>query len=341
MLSTGAVLASLGADAAHLPTPALIGSLAVGLGYALSRAPDLALPRVASWSANVLIGIAAGVTILGSTLRSVAAVWAPVLATTLLALLLSVALGLGLARLTSVDRATSLLGMVAGGAPGVISIARDLNADERLVAVMQYLRVFIILSTLPFIADAFFDVGSQSSTALQRQADWSESLPLIVTCTALAAVLSRPLRVPGGSPLLVAMIVAATASITGFLETNAMPSLALKLALGVIGLQIGLRFTPQTMRHAGAIAPITALLIVVMMLLSGALGVVLSTLADVSLLDGYLATTPGGLSAVIGLTLTSNSDSAFVTSVQAFRLLIMLLVAPILVRKLCSTARDA
>ena len=36
-----------------------------------------------------------------------------------------------------VDQATSSFGMIAGGAAGVISISRELGADERLVAVLS------------------------------------------------------------------------------------------------------------------------------------------------------------------------------------------------------------
>jgi len=61
---------------------------------------------------------------------------------------------------------------------------------------------------------------------------------------------------------------------------------------------------------------------------------VLKDTADVSLLDAYLATTPGGLPAVLPLAIGSGADATFVLAVQALRLLVMVLAAPAVVRLL-------
>jgi uncharacterized membrane protein AbrB (regulator of aidB expression) len=49
------------------------------------------------------------------------------------------------------------------------------------------------------------------------------------------------------------------------------------------------------------------------------------------LLQGYLATTPGGLSAVLAVASASDSDVTFVAASQAIRLVLMLLSAPAVV----------
>ena len=65
------------------------------------------------------------------------------------------------------------------------------------------------------------------------------------------------------------------------------------------------------------------------------LAVVLELMTGVTYADAYLATTPGGLYAVIATALDGGgSDPAFVFAVQALRLLIMVLAAPFLVRLL-------
>ncbi len=46
--------------------------------------------------------------------------------------------------------------MVAGGASGIVAIARDLGADDRVVAIVQYLRVLIILLGMPLVVHAVF-----------------------------------------------------------------------------------------------------------------------------------------------------------------------------------------
>jgi uncharacterized membrane protein AbrB (regulator of aidB expression) len=58
------------------------------------------------------------------------------------------------------------------------------------------------------------------------------------------------------------------------------------------------------------------------------LGVVLSNVAGLSMLDGYLATSPGGVYAVLGTAVGSGSDVAFVMATQAVRIVLMLFAAP-------------
>ena len=59
----------------------------------------------------------------------------------------------------------------------------------------------------------------------------------------------------------------------------------------------------------------------------------LLTLATgVRLLDAYLATTPGGLYAVLPIAFGSGTDTTFVLAVQGLRLFAMILAAPLVVR---------
>jgi uncharacterized membrane protein AbrB (regulator of aidB expression) len=52
------------------------------------------------------------------------------------------------------------------------------------------------------------------------------------------------------------------------------------------------------------------------------------------LLDAYLATTPGGLYAVLPIAFGSGADASFVLAVQGLRILVMVLAAPAIVRLL-------
>jgi uncharacterized membrane protein AbrB (regulator of aidB expression) len=65
---------------------------------------------------------------------------------------------------------------------------------------------------------------------------------------------------------------------------------------------------------------------------SAGLGAVLAAVTGVSALDGYLATTPGGLYAVLATATGSGADATFVLAVQVLRLFVMLLSAPLVAR---------
>jgi uncharacterized membrane protein AbrB (regulator of aidB expression) len=62
------------------------------------------------------------------------------------------------------------------------------------------------------------------------------------------------------------------------------------------------------------------------------LGVVLAHEAGLSLLDGYLATSPGGIYAVLGTAAGSGSNVAFVMASQVIRVVLMLFAAPFVAR---------
>ena len=62
------------------------------------------------------------------------------------------------------------------------------------------------------------------------------------------------------------------------------------------------------------------------------LALLLVPLADVSFADAYLATSPGGLYAVLAASVAIEANTTFVVSVQVLRIFVMVLAAPPLVR---------
>jgi len=104
----------------------------------------------------------------------------------------------------------------------------------------------------------------------------------------------------------------------------------------MIGLQVGLRFTRESLKAVAALLPLALAAIVVLIVASAGLGVLLARATGASMLDGYLATTPGGLYAVLATAVGSGSDVTFVLMVQVARLFVMLFSAPLLARALAA-----
>ncbi len=46
---------------------------------------------------------------------------------------------------------TGSLALVAGGASGLVAIARELGGDDRVVSVVQYLRVALVTASMPVV----------------------------------------------------------------------------------------------------------------------------------------------------------------------------------------------
>jgi membrane AbrB-like protein len=142
------------------------------------------------------------------------------------------------------------------------------------------------------------------------------------------------MRVTAGV-LLGPMIVTGALVLAGPLRDFAVPDLLGQTAFALIGLQVGLRFTPATVRLARRLLPFVFASIVGLVLACAVLAEILELLAGVTYADAYLATTPGGLYAVLATALDGGGeDPAFVFAVQALRLLVMVLAAPLMVRLL-------
>jgi membrane AbrB-like protein len=331
-----AVLA-LGFDAVGFPSPTLFAALIAGLVYALvvaSRAP-LTMPGPAMTGAQAVVGVSLGVSVDADTLRAVGQDWAPVLLVTAGTLGVSLGSGLLMARVTGLDRATACLGLIAGGASGIVAMADELGADGRLVAFMQYLRVLVVVVTAPLLAHlVLHGDGGEGPAAGAAGAGLAGDLAFTAVCAVGGVLLGRLLRFTA-SALLVPLVLAAAGSISGVSGDAHVPGLLAELAFAVIGLQVGLRFTLASLRQVGRLLVPTLLSIVCLIVACGALAVLLLPLtAGVTFGDAYLATTPGGLYAILAAAASLGGNTTFVVAVQALRVFAMVLAAPPLVRLL-------
>ena len=139
-----------------MPSPALFGGLFTGVIFALTSRWRTVLLRPVNSGAQAVIGVVLGRLLELSILRRLGGDWLPVAAVIVGTLLLSVVAGLLMGRWTSVSPITGSLSLSAGGAAGITSMSRDLGADERMVAVIQYLRVVLIVPTLPLVTTFVF-----------------------------------------------------------------------------------------------------------------------------------------------------------------------------------------
>ena len=156
---------------------------------------------------------------------------------------------------------------------------------------------------------------------------WLVTLALLVAGVALGRAARLPAPTLMG-PLLLASLLVLT--LPG--EALAVPPALRETAFALIGLQVGLRFTSGTVRHARRL--LRPLLVIVMTMLAASFGlaVLLDEASSISLLDAYLATTPGGVYAVVAASVSTGADTTFVTAAQSLRLLVMVLLAPLAIR---------
>jgi membrane AbrB-like protein len=317
-----------------LPSSTLFAALLAGLAVALWRPDRLAVPAPAFAAAQAVTGVTIGTYLQSSSLRAIGDAWLAVALVSAGTLAVSIGAGLLLARVTSLDAPTAALGMIAGGASGIVTMARELHGDDRLVAFMQYARVLVVVLLTPVLIPLAFPghhgagVAARGSGPLLGHAlDWL----LVPALAAVAGLSARALRVPAGM-LLGPMVVVGALTLAGVGVT--VPPLLRETAFAVIGLQVGLRFTVATVRQVGRLLGPVLAAIAVLLLACFGLAVALAATTSVTLLDAYLATTPGGLYAVLAVAFGAGANTTFIIAVQGLRVLVMVLLAPVAVRHL-------
>jgi uncharacterized protein len=331
---TGSLAATLLLDVAGLPSPVLFGSLVGGMAYALTLKTPLAIPARAFNLGQGLVGVAIGAMVSLPALDRLSTDWASILAVTFGTLAISVLAGRALAFRRDVTPTTGAFAMVAGGASGITALAHELGADDRVVTIVQYLRVLLVLLAMPLVTTIVFDPPSGGGPVTGGEPTWIGT-DVLYTLGSLAFGLSaaRWLRIPAGS-LLGPLMVAVALTVTDVLGPVQVPPALVNTGYALIGVQVGLRFTRASLRSIARLLPTATLLIGVVIAACAAMGAVLSKVTGIDGLSAYLATTPGGLYAVLATAADSGADVTYVLAVQVIRVFVMLLAAPLLARLL-------
>lgn len=312
-----------------LPAPHVIISVLLGLAVASTGLLRRTTPAALHLGAQAVTGVIIGTFLDLHALSTTGGSLLPLLVITVATLVLSLAAGLVLARWTGLDQRTASLGMVAGGSAAIVSSAEDLGADSRMVAFMQYLRLTLVVLAMPLLIRFVFDPSVGQFGALgpaEIEVAFSIGGTLFLLWAApVGYLLGRLLRMPAPA-LLGPVIVGALATIGRF--GGDPPELFREIAFNIIGLEVGLRLTPAALRAMGRMLPKVLLFVLGITGVCALLAWVATLVTDISPADAYLATTPGGINAVLAIASSVHSNVALVFGVQSLRLFMMVLLAP-------------
>ena len=103
-----------------------------------------------------MLGVYIGTMVHRDAVSALGPDWPIVIAVAVATLMLSIVAGALLGLHRDVSPLTGSLALVAGGASGLVAIARELGGDDRVVAVVQYLRVALVTASMPVVVTLFF-----------------------------------------------------------------------------------------------------------------------------------------------------------------------------------------
>ncbi len=313
-----------------VPSAALFAALVVGVALALASLAPERVPRRAGLAAQGVLGVHIGTMVDRDAVSALGPDWAIVVGVAVATLVLSVIAGALLGLHRDVSPLTGALALVAGGASGLVAIARELGGDDRVVAVVQYLRVALITASMPVVVTLIYHADKSHPVATSSQTDsapWYLSVAMMTVLIVVGVVGGRLVKLPGAG-LLGPLALTVVLQLTGLSFGLTVPAILVQVGYMLIGWQAGLAFNREALRAVGRLLPAAIGLIAVLGVATAGLGIVLADIAGLTPLEGYLATCPGGVYAIMATAVETGSNVTFLVAAQVVRILLMLFAAP-------------
>ena len=280
----------LGAHFAGLPLAWVLGPM-VGSATISMLGQTLYAPQNLRRGGQLIVGAKIGLNVTGGVLAIIAA-WLPwMFATAAIAILLSAALSVPLARYGRIDDKTAYFAMVPGGMSEMANLALKAGAKAEPVAIAHALRVAMVVTIFPLLIIGFGDVDIGPSVKTASLSDYA-FVPVLLAIAAAGAILAGLVRF--NNPWIIGSLIAVAAASSSGLVSATMPQIVFWAGQFLIGFTIGSRFT----RSAVAELPRMAIVSVALIVFAGAVMFLvafgLSSIGDIDLATIVLATTIGG-----------------------------------------------
>ncbi len=324
---------SLYLDYHAVPAAYLLGALLCAMIFSISN-QSIRLPKPGLIAAQSFLGIMIASTIPIATLGNIADHWLLFTLGIGSVQLLSNGLGLLLARSNVLPGSTAIWGTSPGAATAMTIMAESFDADVRLVALMQYLRVVIV--TITAVLVTHFWAISPTTTPEPALTDFSwhignpteflKTMLLVIICIGIG----RILRLPAG-PMLLTLGLGLVCSGANIIQLT-LPQPLLLLSYTVVGWYIGSRFDRAILSYAFRILPSILLSIVLLITACALLSQVLVMTMDIDPLTAYLAMSPGGADSIAIIAASGQADMSFVMTMQTARLILVLICGPAMAR---------
>jgi uncharacterized protein len=320
----GLLFYGLGVPAAWLSGAAIAATLWGLSGFAVP------MPRALADAAMLVSGAAMGAAVTPAAIAAIGRYPGSVMLLIVGVLAISLASSLWLVRISGWRKADAVLASVPGALSTVLAVAADRKADVPSVAIVQNLRLFVLIALLPSVVVA--TGGGSATNALIGQGMPVESpsgMAFILIGGLALGFVFKTLKV--AAPILLGATVLSAVSHGTEFVTGVIPPVIATGGLVLIGLFIAERFRNiqrSTLRRA---------LVAALGSFSVGMGVAVifaglaAWLAGVSFANSLVAFAPGGLEAMTVLALVLGLDPLYVGIHHLVRFLGIGLVLPFLI----------
>jgi hypothetical protein len=324
-------LAALLCVALNTPLPWMLGPLLVTVAATMLRAPTASATPLRN-AAQCTIGIALGLYFTPQVAALVLSLWWAIALAIVWALALGWLFGVWLhrlhaRRLPGLQRATTYFAGAIGGASEMTLLAERAHGQTELVAAAHSMRLLIVTVCIPFGMQFSGQTGLDLAAGSARAVNWDGLALLALAAAAGAWVMARLDR---ANPWFMgALLVAMGLTMTGF-ELSAVPKWLSNAAQLVIGVSLGVRFTPAFVHTAPRWLASAAAGSIVMIALCTGFALLLAWVTGLHPATMVLGTAPGGIAEMAITAKVLQLGAPVVTAFQACRLIaVLVLVEPL------------
>ena len=303
----------------------LISGAMIAVGIAAIAGRPLSMPPILTQAVLLLLGISLGSLVSQQMLHNMAAYPLTIALLALATFCSTFGSSFYLQRVHGWDKTSALLAGTPGALSQITMLAAEKGADVAAIAVVQTMRVIIIIAALPLVLALMGIAASAPSVVTHAIASPLELVGLIAASVA-AALLLRLMNFPA-SWMFGAMIASSLLHGTGMIE-GALPDWLRNVALVGIGAVIGTRFAKMKVKtllgHVHAALGSFAVAIVI----SSVFVAVIALTTNVRVADIIVAFAPGAMDAMLALALTLHIDPIFVGAHHLSRFVFVSITTP-------------
>ena len=312
-----------------LPLPWLIGPIAACLAAALAGFRMRAIAPV-NTAMRTILGVAVGATFTPAILSSMAGMWVTLL---LVPLMICCIAAVGVPyfqRLWGYDFPTSYYAAMPGGLQDMLAFGEEAGGNPRTLSLIHATRILVIVTTLPFVLQSFWSADLSNPPGVPVSDIAPAQLLVMVICAGLGWYLANLVGLFGAS-ILGPMICAGAAAMTQILTVRP-PAEAIWAAQFFIGMTVGVKYSGITLLEVrrDVAAGLGYCLILLVITLVFVEIVYFAGLAPGR--EALLAFAPGGQAEMAVLALVVGADMAFVIAHHVFRIIVIIIGAPLLAR---------
>lgn len=240
-------------------------------------------------------------------------------------------------RFMRIDPVTAYFAASPGGFGEMVLLGESQGGDVRTIALVHATRVLIVVMVIPLAYRFALDLDAPNVVAVAGKPPALKDLAILGACALTGWPLARILRFPA-PPLLGTMMLSAAVHFFGWTEVRP-PGQLIAMAQVVIGASVGARFVGVHWRTVLKTLLVacgsTVILLIIAVLFTG-----LAPVIGIEPMALNLSLAPGGLAEMSLIALALGIDTAFVSTMHVWRIVMIYLFAPVCFRFVGRHRRD-